>query len=73
MLRVPVAAPALTLNRLCGSGFQAVISAAEEILLIRSQRTIAEQVEASDQEWTARRVAAEANGTAAASDAATST
>lgn len=30
---VPVPAPALTLNRLCGSGFQAVISAAEQILL----------------------------------------
>ena len=30
---LPEAAPALTLNRLCGSGFQAVISAAEDILL----------------------------------------
>jgi acetyl-CoA acetyltransferase family protein len=30
---VPVAVPALTLNRLCGSGFQAVISGAEQILL----------------------------------------
>ncbi len=30
---VPVPAPALTLNRLCGSGFQAVVSAAEQILL----------------------------------------
>ncbi|MBA2319660.1 MAG: acetyl-CoA C-acyltransferase, partial [Deltaproteobacteria bacterium] len=29
---VPVGVPALTLNRLCGSGFQAVISAAEQIL-----------------------------------------
>jgi acetyl-CoA acyltransferase 2 len=29
---VPVPVPALTLNRLCGSGFQAVISAAEQIL-----------------------------------------
>ena len=29
----PIAAPALTLNRLCGSGFQAVISGAEQILL----------------------------------------
>lgn len=29
----PVETPALTLNRLCGSGFQAVISGAEEILL----------------------------------------
>ena len=29
---VPQAVPALTLNRLCGSGFQAVVSAAEQIL-----------------------------------------
>jgi acetyl-CoA acyltransferase 2 len=29
---VPVPVPALTINRLCGSGFQAVISAAEQIL-----------------------------------------
>lgn len=30
---VPVEVPALTLNRLCGSGFQAIASAAQEILL----------------------------------------
>jgi acetyl-CoA acetyltransferase family protein len=30
---VPLGVPALTLNRLCGSGFQAVISGAEQILL----------------------------------------
>jgi acetyl-CoA acyltransferase 2 len=30
---VPIEVPALTLNRLCGSGFQAVVSAAEQILL----------------------------------------
>ncbi len=47
--------------------------AAEEILLIRSQRAIAEQVIAADQEWTALRAAAEASGTVAASDAATTT
>jgi hypothetical protein len=47
--------------------------AAEEILLIRSQRAIAEQVEAGDQAWTAARAAAEASGTAAASEAATTT
>jgi acetyl-CoA acyltransferase 2 len=29
----PIETPALTINRLCGSGFQAVISGAEEILL----------------------------------------
>jgi len=33
----PIAAPALTLNRLCGSGFQAVISGAEQILLGESE------------------------------------
>ncbi len=30
---LPVETPALTINRLCGSGFQAVVSAAEQILL----------------------------------------
>ncbi len=30
---VPIEVPALTLNRLCGSGFQAVVTAAEQILL----------------------------------------
>ncbi len=30
---VPIERPALTLNRLCGSGFQAVVTAAEQILL----------------------------------------
>jgi acetyl-CoA acetyltransferase family protein len=30
---VPITVPALTVNRLCGSGFQAVVSAAEQILL----------------------------------------
>ena len=30
---VPIEAPALTLNRLCGSGFQAIASAAQEIML----------------------------------------
>jgi acetyl-CoA acetyltransferase family protein len=29
----PVSSPALTVNRLCGSGFQAVVSAAEQLLL----------------------------------------
>ena len=31
--KVPVTTPALTVNRLCGSGFQAIISAAQEIQL----------------------------------------
>src|SRR6266699_3317526 len=30
---LPVETPALTLNRLCGSGLQAIITAAQEILL----------------------------------------
>ena len=30
---VPIETPALTLNRLCGSGFQAIVSGAQEILL----------------------------------------
>jgi acetyl-CoA acetyltransferase family protein len=33
----PIAAAALTLNRLCGSGFQAIISGAEQILLGESE------------------------------------
>jgi hypothetical protein len=47
--------------------------AAEEILLIRSQQAIADAVSAIDQDWTAARVAAEATGSAATSNAATST
>jgi hypothetical protein len=47
--------------------------AGEEIALIRSQRAIADRVHASDQEWTATRAAAEANGMTAASTAATTT
>ena len=30
---VPITAPALTVNRLCGSGFQAIVSGAEQIML----------------------------------------
>ncbi|KAJ8298571.1 hypothetical protein KUTeg_022631 [Tegillarca granosa] len=30
---IPIAAPALTVNRLCGSGFQAIVSGAQEIML----------------------------------------
>ncbi|HEV7188812.1 MAG TPA: hypothetical protein VGN28_13030 [Blastococcus sp.] len=47
--------------------------AGEEIVLIRSQRKVADRVIASDQEWTATRAAAEATGTTAASSAATTT
>ncbi|MEZ4224016.1 MAG: acetyl-CoA C-acetyltransferase [Polyangiaceae bacterium] len=38
---VPVEVPALTLNRLCGSGFQAVITAAEQILLGEADAVLA--------------------------------
>lgn len=47
--------------------------AAEEILLLRSQQAVADQVHAAAQERTAARADAEASGTAAASTAATST
>lgn len=47
--------------------------AAEEILLIRSQQAIADAATAVDQDRTAARVAAEATGSAARSNAATST
>lgn len=38
---VPETAPALTLNRLCGSGLQAVVTAAEQILLGHAEITLA--------------------------------
>ncbi|XP_064384573.1 3-ketoacyl-CoA thiolase, mitochondrial-like [Halichondria panicea] len=34
---VPIAVPALTINRLCGSGFQSIINGAHEILLGQSE------------------------------------
>jgi hypothetical protein len=47
--------------------------AGEEILLIRSQQAIADRVDGAAQERTARRAAAEAKGTTAASSAPTTT
>ena len=47
--------------------------AGEEILLIRAQQAIADGIASADQERTALRAAAEANGSAAASSAATTT
>ena len=38
---VPEISPALTLNRLCGSGLQAVVSASEQILLGRAETVLA--------------------------------
>ncbi|EEW57157.1 acetyl-CoA acetyltransferase [Ruegeria sp. TrichCH4B] len=42
---VPETAPALTLNRLCGSGLQAVVSAAEQIQLGKAELVLAGGVE----------------------------
>jgi acetyl-CoA acetyltransferase family protein len=38
---LPITTPALTLNRLCGSGFQAVVTAAEQILLGEAKAVLA--------------------------------
>jgi acetyl-CoA acyltransferase 2 len=38
---LPITVPALTLNRLCGSGFQAIVSAAEQILLGEAKAVLA--------------------------------
>ncbi len=38
---IPIETPALTVNRLCGSGFQAVVSAAEQILLGEAKAVLA--------------------------------
>jgi len=42
---VPVTTPALTLNRLCGSGLQAIISAAQAIWLGDARTAVAGGVE----------------------------
>ena len=46
---VPVPAPALTVNRLCGSGFQAVVTAAEQILLGEAEVVLCGGTEAMSQ------------------------
>ncbi len=46
---VPVPSPALTLNRLCGSGFQAVVSAAQQILLGEAEIVLAGGTESMSQ------------------------
>ena len=38
---LPIDKPALTVNRLCGSGFQAVVSAAEQIILGEAKAVLA--------------------------------
>jgi acetyl-CoA acyltransferase 2 len=37
---IPIATPALTVNRLCGSGFQAIITGAEQILLSETEAVL---------------------------------
>jgi acetyl-CoA acyltransferase 2 len=46
---VPVETPALTVNRLCGSGFEAVIQAAQQILLGASRTVLAGGTESMSQ------------------------
>jgi acetyl-CoA C-acetyltransferase len=45
---IPVAVPALTVNRVCGSGVQAIVSAAQEILLGTADSAIAGGMENMD-------------------------
>jgi acetyl-CoA C-acetyltransferase len=46
---LPVTVPALTLNRVCGSGAQAIVSAAQEILLGNANTAVAGGMESMDQ------------------------
>jgi acetyl-CoA acyltransferase 2 len=46
---VPEEVPAVTINRLCGSGFQAIVSAAQEILLDQAQVCLAGGAESMSQ------------------------
>jgi acetyl-CoA acetyltransferase family protein len=46
---VPVEVPALTVNRLCGSGFEAVVQAAQQILLGESEVVLAGGTESMSQ------------------------
>jgi acetyl-CoA acyltransferase 2 len=46
---VPDAVPAMTINRLCGSGFQAIVSAAQEILLDQADVALAGGAESMSQ------------------------
>ncbi len=45
----PIESPALTVNRLCGSGFQAIVSAAEQILLGQAEVVLAGGTESMSQ------------------------
>jgi acetyl-CoA acyltransferase 2 len=46
---VPIDSPALTLNRLCGSGFQAIVTGAQEILLGEAELVLAGGAESMSQ------------------------
>src|SRR6202044_3222775 len=46
---LPVTTPALTVNRVCGSGAQAIVSAAQEILLGNANAAVAGGMESMDQ------------------------
>lgn len=46
---VPVPVPAYTVNRLCGSGFQAIVNSAEEILLEEAELVLAGGTESMSQ------------------------
>src|SRR5579862_3505008 len=46
---LPVAVPAMTVNRVCGSGAQAVVSAAQEVLLGSVDAAVAGGMESMDQ------------------------
>ena len=46
---IPVGVPALTVNRVCGSGAQAIVSAAQEVMLGQAQCAVAGGMENMDQ------------------------
>ncbi len=46
---LPISVPALTVNRLCGSGFQSVVSAAQDILLSEAEIVLAGGAESMSQ------------------------
>ncbi|HEY3622805.1 MAG TPA: acetyl-CoA C-acyltransferase [Roseiarcus sp.] len=46
---LPVTVPAMTVNRVCGSGVQAIVSAAQEILLGNANAAVAGGMESMDQ------------------------
>jgi acetyl-CoA C-acetyltransferase len=47
---IPVEAPAMTINRMCGSGLQAIVSAAQEIALAGADVILASGIENMNQD-----------------------